>query len=54
MSYELEDPDDRCCDEQREADIWNAAEERCRRFCVPFDPVIEGLIKDEEDNKEED
>lgn len=53
MSYELGDPDDRCCDEQREADMWNAAEERCRQFCVPFDPVVEGLVEDEAKEEEE-
>ncbi len=52
MSYELGDPDDRCCDEQREADIWNAAEERCRQFCVPFESVVEGLVEDEEEEEE--
>jgi hypothetical protein len=48
MSYELGDPDDRCCDEQREADTWNHAEEQCERYGVPFDPVLEGLVEDEE------
>jgi hypothetical protein len=50
MSYELGDPDDRCCDEQREADIWNEAEEQCERYGVPFDPVLEGLVEDAEDS----
>jgi hypothetical protein len=50
MSYELGDPDDRCCDEQREADIWNHAQEQCERYGVPFDPVLEGLVEDEEDS----
>ena len=48
MSYELGDLDDRCCDEQREADIWNAAEAQCERLGVPFDPVLEGLVEEED------
>jgi len=47
MSYELGDADDRCCDEQREADIWNAAEDACDRLGIPFDPVLEGLVEEE-------
>jgi hypothetical protein len=49
VSYELGDPDDRCCDEQREADIWNEAQEQCERLGIPFDPVAEGLVEEGED-----
>jgi hypothetical protein len=43
------DPDDdRCLDEQREADIWSAAEDGCERLGIPFDPVAEGLVEEED------
>ncbi len=39
MSYELGDPDDRCCDEGREADIEERDAEDCSKaYGVPFDP----------------
>ena len=39
MSYELGDPDDRCCDEGREADIEARDADDCERvYGVPFDP----------------
>lgn len=49
MSYELGDADDRCCDEQREADIWDHARDQCERYGVPFDPVLEGLVEGDEE-----
>ena len=45
------DYDDRCDGEQREADIWNAAEDGCERLGIPFDPVAEGLIEEEEEGE---
>ena len=42
------DYDDRCDDEQREADVWNAAEDGCERLGIPFDPVAEGLVEEED------
>ena len=50
--YDDYDRDDRCDDEQREADIWNRAEEQCERLGIPFDPVLEGLIKEESEEVE--
>jgi hypothetical protein len=45
MSYELGDPDDRCCDEGREADVEARDADACERdYGVTFDPYA-----DEED-----
>jgi hypothetical protein len=39
MSYELGDPDDRCCDEGREADIKARDADDCSKaYGVPHDP----------------
>jgi len=51
--YDDYERDDRCDDEQREADIWNRAEEQCERLGIPFDPVLEGLVEEEEEETEE-
>jgi len=45
------DYDDRCDGEQREADVWNAAKDGCERLGIPFDPVAEGLVEEEEDSE---
>jgi hypothetical protein len=45
MSHELGDPDDRCCDEGREADVADREADECLQdYGVPFDPYA-----DEED-----
>jgi hypothetical protein len=47
------DYDDRCDGEQREANIWNESEDACERLGIPFDPVAEGLIEEEEEDEAE-
>jgi hypothetical protein len=42
MSFELGDPDDRCCDEGREADIEAREADECERdYGVSFDPYAD-------------
>ena len=44
--YDDYERDDRCDDEQREADIWNRAEEQCERLGIPFDEVLSDVGND--------
>jgi hypothetical protein len=47
MSYELGDPDDRCCDEGREADIEARDADECSKaYGVPYDPYDDGNEED--------
>lgn len=41
--------DDICCDEHDDALTWRRAEDRARMYGVPFDPVLEGVAKAEDD-----
>lgn len=43
--------DDICCDEHDDAVAWRRAEDRARMYGVPFDPVLEGVAKAEDDDE---
>ena len=46
------DYDDRCDDEANEGRRWNMAMGRAALHGVPFDPVLEGLIEEENEEVE--
>jgi hypothetical protein len=49
-AYEADDWDDRCDDEQREADIERARARDCMRsYGVPYDPYDTGSDEEEEE-----
>ena len=46
------DYDDRCDDEANGGRRWNMAMDRAALHGVPFDPVLEGLIEEENEEVE--
>ena len=46
------DYDDRCDDEAAEGRRWDSAMDRAALHGVPFDPVLEGLIEEENEEVE--